>query len=166
MEVLFQSFSENQLTQVSFFNFNAVCPMKWKIGLIRCLLHRAYCISCSWNVFSEEVGYLKQIFTRNDYSLELFHTCLKRFVNCKFTAFSNNTVKEGRVETLFFILYIGLLTVIFGRKIRESFKNLFGINVRIVVTPFKMKNYYSLPLLSNVIIQVSMFALCTSVLHW
>ena len=131
--------------------------LKWKIGLIRCLLHRAYCISSSWNVFSEEVDYLKQIFTRNSYPLELFHTCLKRFVNSKFTAFSNDTVKKDRVEALFFIPYIGLPSVIFGRKISESFKNFFGINVCIVFTSIKVKSYFSLkcstplPLLSNVV---------------
>ena len=47
--------------------------------------------------------------------------------------------------------------MLFGRKIRELFKKYYGIDVRIVFTSYKVKNYFSLkcrtplPLLANVV---------------
>ena len=38
-------------------NFSAVCPSKWKIGLIQCLLHRAYQISSNWTIMSIESNF-------------------------------------------------------------------------------------------------------------
>ena len=44
-------------------NFSAVCPQKWKFGLIQCLLHRAFTISSSWLTFSQEVDFLNGVFS-------------------------------------------------------------------------------------------------------
>ena len=108
-------------------------------------------------MFSDEAEYLKQVFKNNGYPLALFYKCLRQFVNSKCTGSSSSKVKEDGVEILFFIPYIGLPSVIFGRKIRENFKTYFGVDVRIVLTSFKVKSYFSLkcstplPLLSNVV---------------
>ena len=45
-------------------HFSAICPKKWKFGLIKCLLHRAYTISSDWKVFSKEIDFLKNVFIR------------------------------------------------------------------------------------------------------
>ena len=61
------------------------------------------------------------------------------------------------VETLFFTPYIRLPSVIFGRKLREIFKRYFAMDIRIVFTSFRVRNYFSLkchtplPLLANVV---------------
>ena len=58
---------------------------------------------------------------------------------------------------MFSIPYIGLPSVIFGRKVRESFRKLYGIDIKVIYTSFKVKNYFSLkchtplPLLANVV---------------
>ena len=62
-------------------NFSAMCPQKWKFGLIQCLLHRAYTISSSWLAFSQDVDFLKDIFSKNGYPEDLFNSCLRRFLN-------------------------------------------------------------------------------------
>ena len=67
------------------------------------------------------------------------------------------TVKEDRIEAMFSIPYIGLPSVIFGRKVRESFRKLYGIDIKVIYTSFKVKNYFSLkchtplPLLAKVV---------------
>ena len=69
----------------------------------------------------------------------------------------NSKIKEDRVETIFFIPYIGLPSIIFSRKLKELFKKYYCIDIRIVFTSFKVKNYFSLkcrtplPLLANVV---------------
>ena len=55
------------------------------------------------------------------------------------------------------IKYKGLPSVIFGRKVRESFRKLYGIDIKVIYTSFKVKNYFSLkchtplPLLAKVV---------------
>ena len=101
-------------------NFSAVCPQKWKFGLIQCLLHRAYTISSSWLTFSQEVDFLKGVFSQNGYPEDLFTSCLRRFVNNKCDkSIQNSKIKEDRVETIYFIPYIGLPSIIFSWKLKE-----------------------------------------------
>ena len=69
-----------------------------------------------------------------------------RFVNNKCDkSILNSKIKEDRVET------------IFSRKLKELFTKYYCIDIRIVFTSFKVKNYFSLkchtplPLLANVV---------------
>ena len=138
-------------------NFESICPHKWKVGLIQCLIHRAYCISSSWKTFSDEIEILRNMFIKNGYPEHIFWSCVKRFTNNKFSSKPISTVKEDRIEAMFSIPYIGLPSVIFGRKVRESFRKLYGIDIKVIYTSFKVKNYFSLkchtplPLLAKVV---------------
>ena len=77
------------------------------------LLHRAYTISSSWLTFSQEIDFLKGVFSQNGYPEDLFTSCLRRFVNNKYDkSIQNSKIKEDRVETIFFIPYIGLPSMI------------------------------------------------------
>ena len=139
-------------------NYTAMCPRKWKIGLIKCLLHRAYTISSNWLTFSKEIDYLKDLFSKNGYPEDLFSSCLKWFLNSKYGQNSSkDKVEEDKVETIFYIPYIGLPSIIFSKKVRELFKLYYCIDVKVVFTSFKVRNYFSLkchtplPLLANVV---------------
>ena len=79
---------------------------------------------------------------KNGYPKRIFWACVKQFTHSKFAGKSAGVAKEDGVETLFSIPYIGLPSVIFGRKIRESFKNMYGIDVRVIYSSFKVKNYF------------------------
>ena len=82
-------------------HFSALCPSKWKFGLIQCLLHRAYNISSNWQIFSQEIEYLKGVFVKNGYPSHVFYSCVKRFLNSKFDSDDNVKVTEDKVETIF-----------------------------------------------------------------
>ena len=99
-----------------------MCPKKWKFGLINCLLHRAYVISSSCKIFSDEICFLKDIFKQNGYPGDLFDSCVKKFLNAIHGQVEDRRISENMMETLFFIPYIGLLSVMFGRKLRDIFK--------------------------------------------
>ena len=108
--------------------------------------------------FSQEADFLKGVFSQNGYPEDLFTSCLRWFVNNKCDkSIQNSKIKEDRVETIFFIPYIGLPSIIFSRKLKELFKKYYCFDIRIVFTPFKVKNYFSLkcrtplPLLANVV---------------
>ena len=53
-------------------NFNALCPTKWKSGLILCFLNRTKRICSSDFLFDKEVTKLKNMFLNNDYSSSFF----------------------------------------------------------------------------------------------
>ena len=94
---------------------------------------------------------------KNGYPEYLFFSCVKKFLNDKFNSVPKVKAVEDRVETIFFMPYVGLPSVIFGRKLRELFRKYYCIDIRIVFTSFKVKNYFSLkcgtplPLLANVV---------------
>ena len=105
------------------------------------------------------VGFLKDVFSQKGYPEDLFTSCLRQFVNNKCDKSTQNSkIKDDRVETIFFIPYIGLPPIIFSRKLKELFKKkYYCIDIRVVFTSFKVKNYFSLkcrtplPLLANVV---------------
>ena len=107
--------------------------------------------------FSDEIEILRNMFIKNGYPEHIFWSCVKRFTNNKFSSKPISTVKEDRIEAMFSIPYIGLPSVIFGRKVRESFRKLYGIDIKVIYTSFKIKNYFSLkchtplPLLAKVV---------------
>ena len=50
-----------------FLNFAALCPIKWKSGLVFCMLHRAKLICSSDWLFFKEVEILKSLFFSDNY---------------------------------------------------------------------------------------------------
>ena len=138
-------------------NFTAICPAKWKFGLIRCLLHRAYMISSDWYTMHKEFQFLRDLFIRNGYPEKLFSSCLQRFLSEKFATTTETKVREESVETVFSIPYVGLPSTVLARKVQQLMKENFGITVRVAFTTFKVKNYFSnkcrtpTPLMANVV---------------
>ena len=112
--------------------------------MVQCLLHRAYLISSDWQIFSKEVDFLKRVFANNGYPVDFFLACVNKFLNSKCGTKADTKVIVDKVETIFVVPYIGLPSIIFGRKIRDLLIRNYGIDVRVVYTTFKVKNYFSL----------------------
>ena len=53
-------------------NYSAVAPMKWKTGLIKCLVHRAYKVCSDKNLLRNEIDHLRHLFFKNGYPTKLF----------------------------------------------------------------------------------------------
>ena len=63
-----------------FFEFN---PFSYKIGLIKTLIHRTYAISCSWNLFHDEIENTKHLQENYMYPPCLIDKQIKLFLNDK-----------------------------------------------------------------------------------
>lgn len=48
-------------------NFSALCPSKWKIGMMTCFISRAYTVCSTWDLFYQEIDKLRTIFRNNGY---------------------------------------------------------------------------------------------------
>ena len=70
-------------------NFHAKCPLKWKIGLVNGMLHRAYSICSSWKLIHLEFEKIFDILMKNNYSREFLENILKSFSSKKFNPFCN-----------------------------------------------------------------------------
>ena len=46
--------------------------MKWKTGLIKCLVHRAYKVCSDKNLLRNEIDHLRHLFFKNGYPTKLF----------------------------------------------------------------------------------------------
>ena len=55
-------------------NFHSICPDRYKTGVIKTLLHRAYHISSDPAIFYTEVQRLTQLFTNNNFLMNFFPT--------------------------------------------------------------------------------------------
>ena len=112
-------------------NVSAMCPQKWKFGLIQCFLHRAYMISSSWLLFSKEADFLRDVFWKNGYPKELFDSCLQHFLNLKHVRDNAEAkVEFDKVETIFLILYIGLPSVILAGSLNDYSRDIIALTLK------------------------------------
>jgi len=62
-------------------NFRSICPKRYKVGVIKTLLHRAYHISSDWNIFHQEVQRIKQLLTNNNFPMQVIDDVVEKFLN-------------------------------------------------------------------------------------
>jgi hypothetical protein len=125
-------------------NNTAICPFKWKVGLMTCLINRAWQICSSRTRFDEEIEKLKAIFQQNGYSGNLFMNKVKLFINGKSNSESQKVVADAEMSYLLMIPYVGKPSLIFKRKMTEIVRDIFDVKLRCAYTSCKVKNYFSL----------------------
>jgi hypothetical protein len=134
-------------------NYNAMVPKKWKIGLIICLLNRAWCICSTSELFTTETAKLRKMFFDNNYPIRLFNQILEKFMA------NRNVVTEKSDEMNFrFILkipYVGQPSFQFQKKMDILFKNKFNISIVCVYNSFKVGRYFTLKCRSPLPIQTN-----------
>ena len=82
-------------------NYDSVCPERYKYGVIKSMLHRAYAICGDWNEFDKEVQRLKQLFSNNNYPLYVVENIINSFINSKVMKVEANSQEKTDV-TLYF----------------------------------------------------------------
>ena len=69
-------------------NYNSICPMRYKTGLIKTLLHRSFSICSTMEIFKQETTRLKQLLINNNFPNYLVDRHIKQFIDNK-NKFSN-----------------------------------------------------------------------------
>ena len=80
-------------------NFISLCPFRYKIGVIKTLLHRAYNICSSWEYFHIEVDRIKQLLTNNNFPTNVIDKTINDFLNLKFKP--KTMIKTNRIPLFF-----------------------------------------------------------------
>ena len=64
-------------------NYLGLAPQKYKTGVIKTMLHRAYQISSDWKTFHHEIQRLQQLFTNNNFPMSIIAKEIDAFLNRK-----------------------------------------------------------------------------------
>ena len=137
-------------------NYSALCPMQWKVGLLTCLLFRAWMICSSYKLFHQEVIILKEMFLKNGYPQSFFERVLKSFLLKKMLPFSGPRSESQDDMEKFYILripYIGRASIQFRRKLTKLVKETMDMKLRCVFHSCKVRNFFSLKCKSSHFLQ-------------
>ena len=83
-------------------NFNSICPDRYKTGVIKSFLFRAYEVSSSWLEFHSEITRLKQLLTNNDFPMIIIDRTINNFLHIKQKNNHDNENASDRQINLFF----------------------------------------------------------------
>ena len=89
-----------------YLNWRSYVPKQYKLGLVRCLLHRAWSICSSSELFESEVSFIRSILRANGYPLNFLNSCIIKFKKMK----HNDIVPDSGVQ--------------FGPKLKDVYINL------------------------------------------
>ena len=64
-----------------FTNFDSYIPLSYKSGLISSLLYRAFKLCSNFEIFHQEIIFLKDAFKRNSYPSNFIDKCVKKFLD-------------------------------------------------------------------------------------
>ena len=79
-----------------FTQFHSFTPMSYKIGLIRCLIHRAFKFSSLYIMFHNELEKIKILLQKNMYPKSVIDNQIKTFLDKQFTVDSGITSEKQK----------------------------------------------------------------------
>lgn len=124
-------------------NFKSFCPLNYKLGLIKCLLFRAYKICSTWTNFHVELTTLHNIFSMNAYPSSLFHKISHSFLHKTISNKQPLPKQDKLFDYTLTLPYFGSVSEKFKQKIQKFFKK-YNYNVAITFKTFKVSRYFSL----------------------
>ncbi len=125
-------------------NNSAMCPDKWKVGLAKCLLNRAWNICSSYVLLHQEIEKIREMFLNNGYSNIFFDKIVKDFIYKKRETKIDSEQKEENRDYVICLPYIGQPSLVFKRKIVKIYKQYFNVDISVVFKTCKVKQYFSL----------------------
>ena len=126
-----------------FTQFNSFTPISYKIGLVRCLIYRAFKISSSYIIFHNELEKVKILLQKNMYPKSVIDNQIKTFLDKQFTVDSGTT--SGKQKTLHYSLpYIGHFSHVTKKKLKHICERFCkDIDISIAFSPLKLSSFFS-----------------------
>ena len=79
-----------------FSQLHSFTPMSYKIGLVRCLIHRAFKISSSYTIFDNKLENIKILLQKSMYDKRVIDNQIKTFLDKQFTVDSSTTSEKQK----------------------------------------------------------------------
>ena len=126
-----------------FTQFNSFTPISYNIGLVRCLIYRAFKISSSYIIFHNELEKVKILLQKNTYPKSVIDNQSKTFLDKQFTV-DSGTISKKQKSLRYNLPYIGH----FSRVTKKKLKHICGrfckdIDISIVFSPLKLSSFFS-----------------------
>lgn len=132
-------------------NFSAAVPDCWKMGLIRCLLHRARRVCSTGEYFDREVNKLRSMFHANGYPKMYFDRAVEKFKAALQVRANPELVVDGSQDSevserkyIFGIPYVGTASKEYKKRINALVKECLGVDISSYYTSCKISEYFSL----------------------
>ena len=130
-------------------NYNAVSPKKYKVMVIKSLIHRAHTHSSNWTIFHEETMRLKELLIKNAFPQHVVESTIKRYLNSHYDE-HQNVNKDSSNTKMLLLQYRGLHSKIFANHMRRIVPD-----IKIVFTTVKSRTLFPLPKISKNIMDFS-----------
>jgi predicted GIY-YIG superfamily endonuclease len=133
-------------------NYNSLAPEKYKLGVVKTMLNRAYKISSTYEALHSELDRLRQLFTNNNYPMKVIETEINRFLNMKFENTGRNSPEPENLDTIN-LFYRGQMSNQYKQE-EKNLRNILSDNI----TPrrgasIKLSVYYKNTKLSQLLIK-------------
>ena len=117
--------------------------MSYKIGLIRCIIHRTFKISSSYIIFHNELEKIKISLQKNMCPKSVIDNQIKTFLDKQFTVGSVTTSEKPK--TLHHSLpYVGHFSYVTKKKLRHICERFCkDIDLKIAFSPLKLSSSFS-----------------------
>ena len=142
-------------------SYSSVAPNAWKMGLIKCFVHRAQVICSSQTLLREELAKLRGIFYKNGYPTHIFDKVSRLYfdkmkekelvlTDSNSSDTHNNEGSEEKKNDpelprpMVKIPFIGKASALFSRKIKRLVKSQCNLDARVVYQTAKVKDYFIL----------------------
>ena len=125
-------------------HFDAVAPMKWKSGLVMCMLTRAQRISSSAKYFKNEVAKLKLIFSKNAYPVQFFNQIYEKFIRKLQNSPNQSTGEEEEFKYNLRIPFVGKSSKHFGKKLSALLEKQLSVKINVIYTTTKLGTFFPL----------------------
>ena len=127
-----------------FTQYNSFTPFSYKIGLIKCLVHRAFKISSSYVIFHNEINKIKNILQKNMYLSFVIDNQIKRFLEMQYTTISNEKIVNNNKKVYFKLPYTGTFSNATKIKLNQICdKYCKNINIVVAFSPLKIGSFFS-----------------------
>ena len=124
-------------------NWFSFCPTIYKINSIKTLLYRAYDLTSSYLNFHREINFLRNYFSKNNFTYDLFDKTLNNFLNKKFTT-ADCFISVPKLTHYIKIPFYGNISYELRKNLMKNLRPAFpGINFRIVFhNDFKINSFF------------------------
>jgi hypothetical protein len=127
---------------MSFFSFT---PIFYKINAIKTLIHRAYSLSSSYKLFSDEINFLTNFFSNNGFPQNMLNLYVKKFLDTLYnTNESSKIITVPKDITYISLPYIGQQSYDMIKYFKNILANYYPqVNFQFVlVNPFSIKSLF------------------------
>ena len=127
-------------------NWYSFAPRKYKINLVKCLLHRAWNICSDVNLFNQDWEFIKSNLVKNQFPEKLLSSIVRNFVNnMKSTQVDMVTLTVPKKEVLLILPFYGNVSNVLQSRLLSLFKDAYPqVNLKVIFrTTFRVANLFS-----------------------